>query len=76
MFFTSSQAFKLSHPANLPAYKEVLVRKEVENYYLPPELQGEYKYDQIFKDYEKEADIWALGMLLIEMLTRNKPSFT
>ena len=47
----------------------------VENYYLPPELQGSRYDDKIFRDYNKSADIWGLAMLLIEMLTRNKPPF-
>ena len=41
-----------------------------------PELQGDSYMDTwIFRKYRKAADIWALGMLLYEMLTLQKPQF-
>ena len=45
----------------------------VEHFYLPPELQGDFEYDEVYKGYKKDADIWSMGMLFVEMLARNKP---
>ena len=72
VFYHSINDVQLAFPANLPASKW-RGRWTVENYYFPPELQGS---DRVYKGYKKDADIWAIGMLLVEMLTLNKPPLT
>ena len=72
--YHSVHHIQLDHPAHLPVYKELRRRHTVENFYLPPELQGDDWDNYLYKNgYSKDADIWAIGMMLVEMLTRNKP---